>query len=34
MLLVFECALKDAFHQAGLHSVKILCNVRYLSSSV
>ena len=34
MLLVFKCALKDDFHQAGLHSVKVLCNVRYLSRSV
>ena len=34
MLLVFKCALKDDFHQAGLHSVEVLCNVRYLSMSV
>ena len=34
MLLVFKCTLKDDFHQAGLHSVKGLCNVRYLFRSV
>ena len=34
MLLVSKCALKDDFHQAGLHSVKVLCNVRYLFRSV
>ena len=34
MLLVFKYALKDNFHQAGLHFVKVLCNVRYLSRSV
>ena len=34
MLLVFKCALKDDFHQVGLHSVKVLCKVRYQSRSV